>query len=200
MAVIAISTAVTFGIIFGNWLADRSKSSTDLQRMDEYLGLGERTGIAGDVALQVDPGSLDIHPGQPAKVKLTLKNEGLSTAYLNGWLAPTPANLDSNQFPVKVKITKDKHKVLYRGSFSLPPFHMKKDFFALDPGKSKDISVDLAASPGNGRWEMSSPGTYEVEVWYETYLTGKYIGMKAWTGTTNHVIVRVRVASEGIRN
>ncbi len=53
--------------------------------------------------------------------------------------------------------------------------------------------IDLL-NPGNrGSWEMSAPGTYEIAVRYETYLSGKWIGVKAWTGMTSPVVVSVRV-------
>jgi uncharacterized cupredoxin-like copper-binding protein len=196
LAIGVAAVAIAFGMLFGNWVSNHRKSSADLQRVDEYLGLGERTGLTGNITLQVDPCNLEVKAGEPAKVRLILKNEGHSRAYLNGWLDPTPANLGNNQFPIKVSITRDKEKIHYQGNFLLPPPHSNKDFFTLDPGKSREISVDLSRCAGNGRWEMFSPGIYTVEVWYETYLTGRYIGINAWTGTTNHVIVQIKVAAE----
>lgn len=195
LILLVVLTALVGGILTGNWIAERHKVPADRQRMDEYLGFGERTSLTGQVTLQVDPRSLSITAGQPAKVKLTLTNKGKSPVRLNDWLEPAPASLLSNQFPFKVNVTKDGRRVRYQGNYVLPLPHTRKDFFALSPGKSKDILVDLSVGAGNGRWDMSSPGIYTVEVWYETYLTGRYIDVDAWTGTTNHVIVQISVAA-----
>lgn len=199
LAAAVVTVAIALGMFSANWVLSHRKSSADLQRIDEYLGLGERTGLTGDLALQVDPLDLAVKPGEPAVVKLALKNTSRSTIYLNGWLQPTPSNLGDNQFPLKVSITQDDHPVRYEGNFTLPPPHGNRDFFALAPGAIRKIPVDISKSPGNGRWGMARPGSYNAEIWYETYLTGKYVGVRAWTGMTNHVIVHVKV-SEDKRN
>lgn len=161
--------------------------------MDEYTGLGDRTGIAGDLALFVQPMRLSIKPGQPVKVRLVLTNKGKRPMFLSKRLSPAPAAYESNQLPLKVTVTRNGLPVEYRGDPVLYPPHTKRDFFRLDPGRSRHLTVDLSAGPQGGRWDMSAPGEYVVEAWYETYLTGRYIGVNAWTGMSNHVVLQVTV-------
>lgn len=184
------------GVLVGDWWVDRRATLEESRRVDEYQGLGERTGLTGELALLVEPMSLSVYPGQPVKVNLTLTNKGTRAIMLNGWFTPTQADLESNQLPFKVRVSKSGQRVRYLGSAVLFPPHTKKDFFRLRPGESKTIPMDLSRGAGDGRWDMSTPGVYTVEVWYETYLSGRYIGVKAWTGLTNHVIVQVTVIPE----
>ena len=192
LALIAVGAG---GIWTGNRLADRRAALEDEIRMDEYLGLGTRTGLTTDVALLVDPLSLTVRPNQQVKVNLTLVNRGRRKVRLNGWLTPAPAGFESNQLPFKVIVTSNGRRVRYRGNAVLFPPHTKKDFFTLRPGERRVIPVDLSRGPNNGRWDISAPGDYTFEVWYETYLTGRYIGVRhgVLTGMTNHVIVKVAV-------
>ena len=188
-----IVTAV-LGVMAGNWWADRHASSDKLIRMDEYVGLGPRTGLTGEVELLVQPTSLMIESGQPVNINLTLINRTKKTLVMNGWLVPTPSEFKNNQFPIKIVCSQNRRGVPYRGNITLLPPHKKKDFFNLQPGERKTVTFDLSRGPGDGRWDAAAPGVYTFEVWYETYLTGRYIGVDAWTGMTNHAIVLVTVA------
>jgi hypothetical protein len=189
---VAILAAVG-GIIAGNWIFRRHAAAQESARLDEYVGLAEHTGLAGELDLQVNPVSLTVPPGKPAKVMLTLTNRTTRPMTLNGWLTPAPALYQSNQLPFKVQITKNGRPVRYTGNSVLYPPHTKKDFFVLQPGQSKQIVTDLSRGTDDGKWDMSKPGVYTAEAWYETYLTGRYIGVHAWTGMTNHVIVKIIV-------
>lgn len=189
----ALIAAGIGGVWTGNRLADRRAALDEEIRMDEYVGLGARTGLTTDLALLVDPLSLMVRPGEQIRVNLTLVNRGSRMVKLNGWLVPAPADFESNQLPFKVAVTKDGRRVGYSGNAVLLPPHTKKDFFALRPGERKVISVALSHGPNNGRWDTSTPGDYTFEVWYETYLTGRYVGVNALTGMTNHVIVKVTI-------
>lgn len=40
--------AVVGGILTGNWLTNRRAAIDNLQHVDEYYGLGKRTGMTGD--------------------------------------------------------------------------------------------------------------------------------------------------------
>ncbi|HUV05120.1 MAG TPA: hypothetical protein VMX94_08430 [Armatimonadota bacterium] len=193
LILLAFLAAGVGGVWTGNWLADRRAALEDKIRMDEYLGLGTRTGLTTDVGLLVDPLSLAVRPSREVKVNLTLVNRGRRTVKLNGWFTPAPAYFESNQLPFKVIVTRDGRSVPYRGNAALFPPHTKKDFVTLRPGERRLIPVDLSRGPGNGRWDLSAPGDYTLEVWYETYLTGRCVGVEALTGMTNHVIVKVTV-------
>ena len=197
LMLLVVVVAGVVGILAGDWLADTRAALEERRRVDEYLGLGEHTGLAGEVELLVDPMSTTVRAGEPVKVSLILKNKGDRTVTLNGWLAPAPADFESNQLPFKTIVSKSERKVAYHGNAILYPPHTKKDVFALPPGESKTIAMDVSRCADGGRWDMSSPGVYVVELWYETYLTGRYLGVNAWTGMTNHVIVRVTVEPEG---
>jgi len=191
-----VVTAV-LGILAGNWWINKHASSDKFISMDEYVGLGQRTGLTGDVELLVQPISLTVESGQPVNVNLTLINRTKKTLIMNGWLDSTPSEFKNNQFPIKVICSRNGRGVPYRGNVMLLPPHKKKDFFKLRPGEQKIITADLSRGPGDGRWDIASPGMYTFEVWYETYLTGRYIGVNAWTGMTNHAIVQVTVVPKG---
>lgn len=184
------------GVRMGNWLADSSAKSTRQREVDEYLGLGQRTGLTGELSLAVKSTRLVVYPGQPVAVELTLTNRSSKSLVLNDWFTPAPAVFESNQLPLKVNITRDGRRVPLHGSAVLYPPHTKKDFMKLRPGGSKSVKVELSGKDDIGKWDMSSPGTYTVDIWYETYLTGRYIGANAWTGMTNHVIVNVTVVPQ----
>lgn len=188
-----LAVAGVSAVLTGGWLADRRAAQDEERRLDEHVGLGERTGMTGDLALHVDPLDLAISPGQDAGVNLTLTNKTSETMMLNAWFTPAPADFGSNQLPLKMIVSTSGRKVGFIGDPVLFPPHRKSDFIELQPGQSKVIPVELSRSAGMGRWDMSAPGDYTVELWYETYLTGRYIGVNAWTGMTNHVVVRVTV-------
>lgn len=192
IAFVVIAAALG-GIITGNWLLGRRAAAVESARLDEYVGLGARTGLTGELDLQVIPRTLSVKSRQPATVQLVLTNKSAKPMVLNAWLNPAPASFQSNQIPFKVKITKNGRPVGYAGNAVLFPAHTKKDFLTLQPGQSKQIDFDLTRTVGDGKWQMFAPGVYAAEIWYETYLTGKYIGVHAWTGMTNHVVVRVTV-------
>jgi len=180
------------GVLVGNSLAGRDSVRDEAGRIDEYQGLGERTGLTGELALAVEPMSLAVQTGQPITVNLNLTNTTRKKMILNGWLTPVPAELNSNQMPIQVQVSREGRKVGFQGNSILLPPHTEDDFFVLEPGKSKVVQVDLSRT-ASGVWNVREPGDYAFEVWYETYLTGKYVGVKAWTGMTNHVVVQVRV-------
>ncbi len=189
MAIIAAAA----GIYAGNWIFRRHAAAQESARLDEYVGLGEHTAMTGELDLAVSPVSLTTSPGGPAKVALTLTNRTSRPLILNAWLTPAPAAFQSNQLPFKVRISMNGKPVRYTGNPVLYPPHKKKDFFTLGPGQSRQLTVDLSRGPDGGKWDISKPGVYTAEVWYETYLTGQYIGVHAWTGMTNHVITRITV-------
>jgi len=193
LILLILVVAVVTGILTGNWLADARAVLDERRRVDEHLGLGERTGLTGEIALLVDPMKLAVRAGEPVKVNLTLTNKGKEPVTLNGWFTPAPSEFESNQLPFKVIVSALGRRVEYRGDPVLFPPHTKKDFVTLGAGESKVIAMDLSRGPGSGRWDLSAPGVYKFEVWYETYLTGRYVGVNAWTGMTNHVIVEVTV-------
>lgn len=191
--VLVLVVAIIAGIMVGNWISWKRSSQDRLAVLDEYNGLGPRTGLTGDVSLTVTPVSMTIHYGEPVKVELVLTNRTNRTLLLNGWLTPIPATLGNNQYPIRVMVSTHGSSVQYTGNAILSPPHKAKDFFSLAPGASRKISVDLSLGAGGGRWNIGSPGVYHFDVWYQTYLTGRYIGVKAWTGMTNHVVVTATV-------
>lgn len=185
------------GVWTGNKLADKravtNKQNNEARRLDEDLGLGQRSGLTGDLDLKVDQIKLTVDSGKPVKVVLTLTNKTRKLLMLNDWFTPAPADFKSNQLPFKVIVSKAGRKVPFLGNAIIYPPHTKKDFLKIEPGKSKSIPVELSRYPGIGRWDMTASGNYTIELWYETYLTGKYVGVNAWTGMTNHVIMQVTV-------
>ena len=194
LALLVIVVAAVAGIRAGNWMVHRRAVADEARRIDEYVGLGERTGLTGDLELQVEPRSMTIAVGQPIKINLTLINKTPKPMMLNSWFVEAPAEFRSNQLPFKVIVTKSGKTVGFRGNVPLSPPHEKQDFRRLGPGESLAITVgDLSKPSRIGTWDMSSPGVYNVEIWYETYLSGHYIGVHAWTGMTNHVVVQVTV-------
>ena len=197
LVLLVLVIAAAAGVFFGNRCADRwaqRRAATErLRRMDESVGLGPRTGLTGELELQVSSVKLAVYPGRPINIRLTLTNRTSKPMILNGWLTPAPVGLDSNQLPFKLVVSRAGQKVAFRGNAVLFPPHAKKDFFKLDPGQSREIPMELPRCPGIGGWDMSAPGDYSIEIWYETYLTGKYVGVDAWTGMTNHVVVQVTV-------
>lgn len=197
LILLVVITAGIGGVFTGDWMYSRNqKVVMKQQRLDESLGLAERTGITGDLALQVKPINLTVKSGDPLRVNLTLINKSKQSMMLNEWFTPAPASYDNNQIPFK-QIVKSLNKPMryvgYTGNIVLFPPHAKKDFMQLAAGQTHSFDVDLAKGPNDGRWNISAPGKYSIELWYETYLTGKYSGVNAWTGMTNHVIVKVTV-------
>ena len=193
IALVIVIVAAVLGILAGRWFVHRHAVAEEARRVDEYLGLGPRTGMTGDLELQVIPLSLTVRSGQPAKVKLALINHTQRTMRLNGWLTPAPSFFDSNQFPFRTKMSVSGRGVMYKGGVILPPPHTKRDFFLLRPGETRTIEMDVSRGPERGAWDISRPGVYTAEIWYQTYLSGRWIGVNAWTGMTNHVIVRITV-------
>ena len=197
IAIILIAAGVG-GILAGNWLSRRNAIREEGRRVDEYQGLGERTGLTGEVTLQVNPISMTVESGDRFSASLTLTNKTSRALLLNNWLTPAPARFQSNQLPVKMVVRKSGRGVRFFGQPKLLPLHAKKDFAALGPGKSKVFRVEMNTVGGMGRWDIAEPGVYSVEIWYETYLSGKYIGVKAWNGMTNHVVVQVTVRPRAV--
>jgi hypothetical protein len=194
LALLVIVVAAVAGIRAGNWIVHRRAVADEARRVDEYVGLGERTGLTGELELQVEPRSVTIAAGQPIKIELTLINKTPKPMMLNSWFSEAPAEFRSNQVPFKVIVTKAGKTVAFRGNIPLFPPHEKRDFRRFGPGKSLAITVaDLSRPARIGTWDMSTPGVYSIEIWYETYLTGRHIGVNAWTGMTNHVVVQVTV-------
>ena len=197
-AIIALVAAVVIvaailGVLAGRLFSQRQTVNDEARRVDEYLGLAPRTGLTGELELQVAPLGLAIKAGRPAKLELTLTNRSRKRMFLNNWFTPVPSFFDTNQFPFKVKMYVSGRPARYKGGVILLPQHTRKDFFALRPGKSKTIDMDISRGPGRDAWDMSAPGVYTAEIWYQTYLTGRYIGVRAWTGMTNHVVVPITV-------
>lgn len=184
------------GVWTGNWWTNSRPDRSRLCQRDEYVGLGPRTGLTGNVTLSVQPINISVKAGEPVNVSLTLANRGRKPVLLNSWFTPMPAVFKSNQLPIKVRVTRNGEPVAYRGNAVLFPLHTKRDFIKLRPGEERDIRVDISRGPDGGRWDVSIPGQYKFEIWYETYLTGRYIGVKAWTGMTNHVIVNALVLGQ----
>ena len=113
------------------------------------------------------------------------------------WNCEFPTRYEAKLMEARLKKwSRTKKMALVEGKFEvLRTAAQKQDFRKLGPGRSLDITVgDLSEPARIGVWDMSSPGVYNVEIWYETYLTGRYIGVHAWTGMTNHVVVQVTVA------
>lgn len=197
VAAVLIVAAVA-GLLVGNWVSARMDAGAGerekLAEIDEYQGLAERSGITGDLTLDVRPASQTVSPGEPIKLTVRLTNRGKRTFVLNAWIEPYPAMLGSNQLPLKVDIRLGRQTVSFHGDSVILAMHEKKDFFALRPGETRSTVIDLMKpASGRGRWDMSAPGTYEVALWYETYLSGKWIGVRAWTGMTNPFVVQVTV-------
>lgn len=200
MAAVVVVAALA-GLLAGNRVSDRldirARERQKLAQIDEYQGLAQRSGISGDVLLDVHPATQTIASGSPARLRVRLSNRSPHRLILNSWVEPYPALLASNQLPLKIDIKLRNQRISYHGDAVLRPLHDKKDFLALRPGESRSFAVDLSKPAGRGRWDMSEPGIYEVAVWYESYLSGKWIGVKAWTGMTNPVVVQVVVAPQG---
>lgn len=198
LAAAVIVIAAVAGLLAGNWVSARmdarAREQGKLAEIDEYQGLAQRFGITGDLTLQVEPASQTVLPGAPIKLTVRLTNRSKRRLMLNSWIEPYPAMLGSNQLPLKVDIRLRRQPVSYHGDSVIRSLHKKKDFVALRPGESKSTVIDLMKpTSGRGRWDMSAPGTYEVALWYETYLSGKWAGVNAWTGMTNPYVVQVTV-------
>lgn len=193
LILLVVTAAILGGVYTGKWISSRQPDPVKQQRLDESLGLAERTGITGDLALQVYPVNLTVKSGDPIKVSLSLKNNSKQDMILNKWLTPAPASYENNQLPMKQIVKSSNKFVGYRGNIILFPPHNKQDFVKLSSGNTYTFFADLVKGPDDGRWNISTPGRYSVELWYETYLTGQYSGVHAWTGMTNHVIVKVTV-------
>lgn len=178
------------GLLVGSRLFDAGSSNKEMQRVDEILGLGERTGLVGDLGLSVEPKQTAVNSGSPLRIKLTLVNNGRKPVLLNGWLTPVDAGFDNNQYPLKMRVLRAGQPVTVSGNELVAPPHRRSDFFKLKPGKKEIVTLDL--SKGD-KWGMETPGEYTVEIWYESYLTGKYSGVNAWTGMTNHVVAHATV-------
>ena len=56
------------GVLTGGRLADRRAALDEERRLDEHVGLGERTGMTGDLALSVRPLNLIVRQGQDVKI------------------------------------------------------------------------------------------------------------------------------------
>lgn len=199
MLLVAALVVAVAGILLGNWIFTRmethSRERGKLAEIDEYQGLAERSGITGELTLEVQPASQTVSPGAPIKLTVTLTNRSKRALMLNSWIEPYPAMLGSNQLPLKVDIRLRRQPVSYHGDSVIRSPHKKSDFVALRPGESRSVMIDLMKpASGRGRWDMTAPGTYEVALWYETYLSGKYAGVRAWTGMSNPYVVQVTVA------
>jgi hypothetical protein len=181
--------AVFAGIYTGNRLSDRLSAKNNQLYVDEYTGLGARTGLTGELKLSVTPMKLSARLGEPAQVEITITNRGKKSIRLNGWMKPLPSSFNSNQFPVRVLMKYEGRPMEHKGSLKVMPAHLKKDFLTLKPYESHSFTVDLTKLG----WNLSKPGAYSAEFWYETYLSGRYAGVKAWTGMTNHAIVQLTV-------
>ena len=188
-----IVAAILGGVYTERWISKRQPDPLKQQRLDETLGLAERTGITGDLALQVRPVNLTVKSGDPIKVRFTLINNSKQDMTLNGWLIPAPASYENNQLPMKQIVKRSNQLVGYRGNIVLFPSHERKDFMQLAARKTYTFDANLSKGPDDGRWNISTPGKYSIELWYATYLTGRYSRVRAWTGMTNHVIVKVTV-------
>ena len=193
LVAILLTAVGVAGILVGNWLTRRNAVQSEGRRVDEYQGLGDQTGLTGEVTLLVNPISMTVKSGDRFDVGLTLTNKTSKTLLLNDWFTPQPAKFQSNQLPIKMVVRKSGREVEFLGQPRLLPLHTRKDFIALEPEKSKVFSVEVGTCGDTGRWDMAEPGNYTVEMWYETYLSGRYIGVKAWNGMTNHVVVQVTV-------
>jgi len=190
---IVLAFGAAAGYMTGNWLANNRKSAEDLARLDESVGIGKRTGIPGSVTASVSQTRMSVNSGSPVTIKLTLTNKGNEPTVLNKWFDPTPAAFHSNQFPIKVIVRLNGRDVDYRSTLEVMPPHTKNDFITLAPSQSIDVPLMIYPGRTGGGWNMAAPGSYTVEIWYETYLSGKYVGVNAWTGMTNHVVVNVEV-------
>ena len=192
VAVIAVGYA---GLRFGGWLFNRptGMKPEDVRWIDEYQGLGQRTGVSRELVISGEPSAMSVRARKPIRVRVRLTNRGRRTLILNSWLRPYPAYLESNQLPLKVSIAKDGRALTCRGNAEMLPPHTKTDFFRLGSGRSRDVTFDLATTRGSTVWDLTQPGEYDVRIWYETYLTGRSIGVKAWTGVTNAALVRITV-------
>ncbi len=192
-----IIVAAVAGLLVGNIISARldarARENERLAQIDEYQGLAQRSGITGDLVLDVDPPTQTVKPGGSVKCTVRLTNRSKRTMRLNSWIEPYPAMLGSNQIPLKVDIRMRRQPVTYHGDSIVLPPHTNEDFFMLRPGQGKSTTIDLSKPAGRGRWDFSTPGTYEVALWYETYLSGNWIGVKAWTGRTNPYVVQVVV-------
>lgn len=201
LVAVAVAVAAGMGLLAGNWAGDRldrhASERERLAQVDEYQGLAQRVGITGEVVLDVHPASQTIAPGTPAVLTVRLTNRSRKRIFLNSWVEPYPALLASNQLPLKVDIRLNRERISYHGDAVVRALHEKEDFVALRPGESRTVTIDLAKPAGRGRWDMSTPGVYEVALWYETYLSGKWVGVNAWTGMTNPVVVQVVIAAPG---
>ncbi|MCL6519858.1 MAG: hypothetical protein K6T99_08500 [Armatimonadetes bacterium] len=184
------------GFTFGNWLLDRwggGSKAEEIRWVDEYQGLGERSGTSTALKIQAEPSSLTVRAGQPIRITIRLTNYSQRRLTLNAWLEPYPAYFRSNQFPLKVFILKSGKPIRFKGNATILPPHTKYDFFYLEPGATRSVNINLASGFRGGKWDFSEPGEYEVYLWYETYLTGRSIGLDAWTGRTNAVCVKIRI-------
>jgi len=184
--VVAVIVAYS-GFRFGMWLFSRGSglSPEDERWIDEYHGLAERTDQSRRLGLSVEPSKIVVRVGQPIIVKVRLVNKSKKSLVLNSWLRPYPDYLKSNQFPLKISVERNGEPLFCRGNPEVRPPHTRKDFFILEPGASKEINFDLTSRHGSIVWDFSEPGRYVVSVWYESYLTGRAIGVKAFTGKTN---------------
>lgn len=190
-------TALLLGSRVGEWFSDRRMNYESENRVDEYVGLGKRTGLTGQLTLDVTPREITVKSGDPIKVDVTFKNNSPNDILLSKELAPVPSYWDSSQFPLKLKITRNGKEITHSGNIVLLAEQDRNDFFTISGKQNKTVEVDLSQGPKGGKWNNTRPGTYRYEIWYETYRSGRAIGIKAWTGMTNHAVINVEVLRTG---
>jgi hypothetical protein len=192
--VVAAVAGLLAGVLICRRLDVRAGENEKFAQIDEYQGLAQRSGITGDLTLDVEPASQTVRPGAPLRLTVRLTNRSKRVLTLNSWIEPYPAMLGSNQLPLKVDIRLRREPVTYHGDSVILPLHTRNDFLTLRPGESKSTVIDITKpASGRGRWDLSTHGTYEIAFWYETYLSGKWIDVNAWTGMTNPYVVQVVV-------
>ncbi len=197
IAAVLVIIAAVGGVFVGDLVSQKRVSTADSARADEFVGLGPRTGLTGELDLQVKPMTLSILPNKPTRVRLVFTNRSKAPLVLNNWLEALPSSFQTNQFPLKVIVTRNGRPVTHSGNAILRPPHTKRDFFVLESGSSREVEMDITRTAEGGTWDMSRPGAYKAEIWYENYLTGRYIGTRAWTGLSNHVVVQVHISNPG---
>lgn len=107
---------------------------------------------AGGLSITIDSARAFVGNGEPAVVRVTLRNDGAEDASILRWQSPL-RGVESNLFDVRL----DGEAVAYLGRMYKRPAPGAEDYLRLAPGTSTTVEVDLSRY-----YDMSRTGEYSV--------------------------------------
>lgn len=107
---------------------------------------------AGGLSVTIDSAKAFVGSGEPAVVRVTLRNDGAEDVSLLRWQTPL-RGVESNLFDVRL----DGESVAYTGRLYKRPALTAKDYLRLAPGTSATVEVNLSRY-----YDMSRTGEYSV--------------------------------------